>query len=118
MSYEISLSYRKRTHRLYSRAKWKTLRGDQLRKQPHCESPHCIDTGVPATVVDHIDPHRGDERKFYSRNNLQSLCKHCHDKFKQSKEKGGAGFDSGCKPDGYPLNGTHSWYERNIDSLN
>jgi 5-methylcytosine-specific restriction protein A len=32
-----------------------------------------------ATVVDHIIPHRGDEKLFWDRDNWQALCKSCHD---------------------------------------
>lgn len=32
-----------------------------------------------ATVVDHIVPHRGDERLFWDRSNWQALCKRHHD---------------------------------------
>ena len=63
-----------------------------------------------ASVVDHIDPHKGDERKFWNARNLQSMTKQCHDKFKQSQEKGGAGFDMGSNADGTPLNPDHPWY--------
>jgi len=35
---------------------------------------------TPATVVDHIIPHRGDERLFWDETNWQPLCKQCHDK--------------------------------------
>jgi 5-methylcytosine-specific restriction protein A len=33
----------------------------------------------PATVVDHVVPHRGDERLFWDKGNWQGLCKRCHD---------------------------------------
>ena len=35
---------------------------------------------VKATVVDHITPHRGDQKLFWDRSNWRSLCKQCHDK--------------------------------------
>ena len=35
---------------------------------------------VRATVVDHIVPHRGDQKLFWDQNNWQPLCKSCHDK--------------------------------------
>ena len=35
---------------------------------------------VRATVVDHIIPHRGDQKLFWDQNNWQALCKSCHDK--------------------------------------
>jgi hypothetical protein len=34
---------------------------------------------TPATVVDHIVPHRGDRRLFWDKTNWQPLCKRCHD---------------------------------------
>jgi len=34
----------------------------------------------PATVVDHILPHRGDEDLFWDESNWQPLCKRCHDR--------------------------------------
>lgn len=38
-------------------------------------------------VCDHIKPHRGDERLFWDRANLQTLCKPCHDSLKQVEEQ-------------------------------
>lgn len=35
---------------------------------------------VKATVVDHIIPHRGDQKLFWDQRNWQSLCKQCHDR--------------------------------------
>ena len=34
---------------------------------------------VKATVVDHIIPHRGDQKLFWDRGNWQALCKRHHD---------------------------------------
>jgi len=33
---------------------------------------------TPATVVDHIVPHRGDPILFWDEKNWQPLCKDCH----------------------------------------
>ncbi len=33
---------------------------------------------TPATVVDHIIPHRGDQKLFWDENNWQGLCEHHH----------------------------------------
>lgn len=38
-------------------------------------------------VADHIVPHRGDGRLFWDRNNLQCLCKSCHDSTKQAQDR-------------------------------
>jgi len=81
---------------------WTKARGHYLRKHPLCE--YCRRAGlvVPATVVDHIIPHRlkkaidsGDEMQIAkaralfwdSENNWMSLCGHCHDSVKQAEEK-------------------------------
>ena len=71
----------------YNTARWQRLRLEQLRRQPLCEM--CLPAGcVPATVCDHIEPHRGDREKFWS-GPFQSLCAEHHNSDKQRIEKGG-----------------------------
>ena len=43
---------------------------------------NCLKNGTltPATVVDHIVPHRGDHALFWDKQNWQPLCKDCHDR--------------------------------------
>ncbi len=73
---------------LYGRKRWAALRERQLTEQPLCE--YCLKREViePATIVDHIKPHKGDVDMFHDPENLQSLCKHCHDSVKQREEAG------------------------------
>ena len=61
-------------------AKWRRARKRFLRSHPLCAN--CLSQGVltPATVVDHIVPHRGDHRLFWDEQNWQPLCKACHDR--------------------------------------
>lgn len=56
----------------YSEA-WRKARKGFLRK-----NPVCVGCGRPATVVDHIVPHRGDKDLFWDRDNWQPLCVYCH----------------------------------------
>jgi 5-methylcytosine-specific restriction endonuclease McrA len=49
--------------------------------------PTCVRCGDPATTVDHIRPHRGDERLFWDQSNWQPLCSHCHNAWKQASER-------------------------------
>jgi len=49
-----------------------------------CESSGRIE---PATVIDHIIPHRGDQSLFWDQSNWQALCKPHHDRDKQSQER-------------------------------
>ena len=43
--------------------------------------------GRIAEVVDHIIPHRGDMKLFWSRSNWQPLNSHCHNGSKQRMER-------------------------------
>lgn len=67
-------------HNLYSLPVWQTLRTRQLLKEPWCAECARHGVRVRATVVDHIRPHRGNVALFSDPDNLQSLCKSCHDR--------------------------------------
>ena len=94
--------------RLYNKADWKKrLRPDQLLKSPLCEE--CKGKGeiVPATVVDHVIPHGGDEALFFDPDNLRSLCKDCHDRVKKLREM--YGYEIGHDKSGRPVDPAHPW---------
>ena len=61
-------------------AEWRRARKAFLQKHPLCAE--CGKEGklTPATVVDHIIPHRGNKRLFWDEHNWQPLCKDCHDR--------------------------------------
>ncbi len=61
-------------------ARWRKARKAFLTRHPLCAE--CLKNGTltPATVVDHIVPHRGDHALFWDEQNWQPLCKSCHDK--------------------------------------
>lgn len=90
-------AYRK----LYSSARWRKLREWVLNAEPLCRYCMESETIEPATVVDHVRPHKGDPLLFWDPNNLQPLCAACHDGRKQSEERGTAyiAFDAS----GWPL---------------
>ena len=48
---------------------------------------------TPATEIDHIIPHRGNDRLFWDQSNWQALCKRCHSA-KTAKEDGGFGHQA------------------------
>ncbi len=77
-----------RSQRLYNTKRWKRLRSMQLAREPLCAE--CLKDGIytQATEVDHLEPHRGDEVKFYG-GALQSLCKFCHSKKTNMELRGG-----------------------------
>lgn len=59
--------------------RWRIVRRMYLRRNPLCVE--CAKHGrtEASTVVDHIEPHRGDEKLFWDERNWQALCKPCHD---------------------------------------
>ena len=73
--------------------RWQQARIRFLEQHPLCVM--CDGRGqiTAATVVDHIDPHRGDQAKFWNVSNWQALCASCHSSIKQAQEAASAG---GC----------------------
>ena len=53
--------------------RWIEARRDFLASHPVCTG-----CGAPASVVDHVQPHRGDQSLFWSRSNWAALCAACH----------------------------------------
>lgn len=97
---------------LYNSIRWKQLRRLQLRAHPLCQCPLCREGSIRvrlANVVDHDKAHRGDPELFFDQDNLVSMAKPCHDRFKQSQERGGKGFKGGCNAEGEPLDPAHWW---------
>lgn len=70
-------------------SKWQKARATYLREHPLCAMCQREGMVVEASVVDHVTPHKGDEKLFWSRSNWQSLCKKHHDSDKQMLEKSG-----------------------------
>ena len=75
----------------YKSARWQALRQEVLARDLYT----CRQTGVlligahPAPnspVVDHVVPHRGDERLFWDVGNLQAVSKAYHDSDKRKME--------------------------------
>jgi len=60
--------------------KWQAARKRYLRAHPLCVKCQCQGKLTPATVIDHIIPHRGDDKLFWDQKNWQPLCKGCHDR--------------------------------------
>ncbi len=93
--------HKKENHQRYDRyrgsstergydSKWRQYREAYLKEHPLCVKCLKINRVTPATVVDHIIPHKGDKNLFWDTQNHQALCKNCHDK-KTAREDGGFG---------------------------
>ena len=72
----------------YSSARWRRVRKNQLAREPLCQRCLSFSLITPATVADHVLPHRGDPQLFWQHDNLQSLCNSCHS-FKTNEENKG-----------------------------
>lgn len=72
--------------------KWRKESQVYLREHPFCECAECKQNEMPelADVVDHIVPHKGDQKLFWSRSNWAAMSKRHHDK-KTARENGGLG---------------------------
>lgn len=68
----------------YTKA-WERARLGYLAIYPLCA--HCAPRAVPATVVDHIAPHRGNMSLFWTTANWQGLCRTHHGQ-KSRRENG------------------------------
>lgn len=87
--------------------RWQKARAIYLGKNPLCVMCEQLGLVTPATVVDHVDPHRGRAEKFWDEGNWQSLCAPCHNQHKQRQENG-AGL-MGCDDAGLPIDPDHHW---------
>lgn len=91
------------SHPLYKTKRWQDLRWSILvRDRFTCQMVGCgkLETDTSQLVCDHIEPHRGDEQRFWS-GPFQTLCKRCHDSLKQKEERGHAVQPIGL--DGWPV---------------
>lgn len=73
----------------YKTARWQKLRWAILTRDLFtCRMCRRVVADTSQLVADHKVPHRGDERLFWDPNNIQCLCKPCHDREKQRTEQG------------------------------
>jgi 5-methylcytosine-specific restriction endonuclease McrA len=70
----------------YHTRRWQHLRWSVLvRDLFTCRLCHHVIADTSQLVCDHIEPHRGDETRFWA-GPFQTLCKPCHDSLKQGLE--------------------------------
>jgi 5-methylcytosine-specific restriction endonuclease McrA len=74
-------------HYLYSTTGYRQARRLYLLNNPLCVM--CA-RSKPATVLDHIVPHRGNLELFWDQRNWQGLCDPCHVAVKQAQERSSA----------------------------
>lgn len=67
--------------------RWHKARAEWLRTHPLCAACLKANHITPATTVDHIKPHKGNQILFWDRSNWQSLCTMHHNQ--KSATEGG-----------------------------
>ena len=70
--------------------RWRKASKAYLARNPLCVKCQEFGNVTPATVTDHIVPHKGDADLFWNPGNWQALCKRCHN-IKTATEDGGFG---------------------------
>lgn len=118
-------AHQRERHRLYDQRrgsrhargytnKWDKAAKAFLKAHPWCA--HCEQQGrkVPATEVDHIEPHKDDKRKFWNRRNWQALCKGCHSRKTLAETRGEPVTLKGSDEQGEPLDTSRysPWFEK------
>lgn len=78
-----------RTERGYDN-RWLRYSKRYLALHPICVECHKAGKFVRSQCVDHIEPHKGNERLFWDADNHQALCNSCHSR-KTVMEDGGFG---------------------------
>ncbi|MEP3674372.1 HNH endonuclease [Sulfitobacter sp.] len=63
---------------------WRTASKAFLKINDRCAWSGC---SKPSTVVDHVIPHRGNDKLFWDKSNWQPLCTRCHNSKKQRVER-------------------------------
>lgn len=86
-------------------ARWQRYRKHFLAAHPLCVYCKKQNRLTPATVVDHIVPHKGDQSLFLDASNHQPLCKQHHDSAKACEEA--RGYSSEVGADGWPVDPRH-----------
>jgi 5-methylcytosine-specific restriction protein A len=59
--------------------RWRRARAAYLARNPLCVRCQAGGRIEPSTTVDHIVPHRGDQKLFWDTANWAAICKPCHD---------------------------------------
>ncbi|NLS91804.1 MAG: HNH endonuclease [Planctomycetaceae bacterium] len=78
--------WRAQSQKWYGSYRWKEARRRYLIRHPLCVACEAAGRIEPATILDHIRPHRGDPRLFWDVSNWRVLCLACHNA-KSAKEQ-------------------------------
>ena len=89
---------------LYWTSRWRKKAKAQIAAEPLCRRCKAKGLAIPATVANHVTPHKGDINLFWN-GPLESSCKPCHDGETHSEER--RGFSNAIGDDGWPSDPKH-----------
>ena len=91
--------------------RWRKARAQFLAEHPLCASCEAEGRVSPATVVDHVTPHKGDPDVFWDRSGWAPLCAACHSRKTVGDGRWGREVAVrrryGCDANGMPLDPEH-----------
>ena len=67
--------------------RWDAARATFSRRNPWCLGCKAVGNLVATEVVDHVEPHKGDQVKFWNTTMWQPACRWCHDVIKRTLEQ-------------------------------
>ena len=104
-AYDLRRATAKPWRRWYKLKAWKLKAKAQLQRIPWCEPCRALKRSRPATVANHVIPHRGDPWLFWH-GALESACVDCHNQAIQKAEVQGFRVDA-VDADGWPADPDH-----------
>lgn len=101
-----------RYRKLYSTARWRRTRDNQLSAHPLCQRCKAKGFIVAATICNHTDPKTKEDPATFFAGPFDSQCKACHDGPTQSDERTGkttdrVGYDGRVDSNGWPTDRRH-----------
>jgi len=95
---------------MYHTMQWRRRRLHQLRKYPLCAACSQDNHVKAATIVHHLEDHKGNWSAFIS-SPVESLCKQCHDNIWSDSEV--LGYQRGCDINGRPYKAKPIYIDKN-----
>ena len=67
-------------------AKWKAAAAEFKLRHPYCLGCAALGRKIATEVVDHVQPHKGDQEQFWNTSMWQAACRWHHDVVKKQLE--------------------------------
>lgn len=68
-------------------ARWDKASATFKQRHPWCLGCEAVGQRAATEIVDHVEPHKGDQAKFWDAKMWQPACGHCHNVIKPKLER-------------------------------